>query len=223
MYQSYLYGLIKAPNEQLYRIEKQEVIRGQWKVQLSLIVLTVAVYILMASFGMGTNYLTYYIIEMTEAQFFTAQVWFVMGRVAYAILFALVMLYLISYYFHLLTKIPYKKALLLQQVVLLALIIERLLWVPLFTLYGLDWNGSPLSLGVIASYLTERDWLIAFFGSISVIQVWIVYFQIRYLHSLSTLSRGKVWTIVLSLNIFLWSMVSLMTYLNSTQLEGWLL
>ncbi|MET3683068.1 hypothetical protein ABID56_001158 [Alkalibacillus flavidus] len=217
MHRSYLFGFIKAPDAQFYRLEKEETIRDQWKVQLWLIAATLIAYIVMSLYGMGTESLSDRLTELSTAEYVASQFWFVIGRMVYALILAIGVLYLVSYYFYLWTKIPYKKLVLMQQVALFAIIIERILWIPLFVIFGVDWNMSPMSFGVIAVYLTDHQWLINPLGALSVIQIWIAYFQGIYLRRFATLERWQVWLIVVGLHLFIYIMIGVLTY----ALEGW--
>ncbi|GAE92427.1 hypothetical protein JCM21714_1426 [Gracilibacillus boraciitolerans JCM 21714] len=222
MHYSYLLGLIKAPNDQLYRIERKDVIERQWKIQLLLVIMTVLIYVLMSVLGMGSHFHSHHITDLSMSQYTIEQLWFINGRMVYALIIALGILFIITYYFHLLTEIPYRKLMVMQQVVLVAMLCERLLWIPAFVFLGLDWNVSPLSFGIIASYFTDRPWIINFFGSITIFQLWIIFFQVKYMKKLSILKTYKIWLIVLNLYIFLDVMAAFITYLGSILQQGWM-
>ena len=194
-------GLIKNPVDQKHRISHQETIAFEWKTQLSLLLTFSILYIIMAAIGMGTQFFSMNLTELTQPEYAAGHFWFIIGRVVYALCIGLVILYLVSYFYSLITEIPYKKVLLMQQVVLFIMICERITWIPLFVFLGLDWNVSPLSFGVIASWFTDSTWIVNLFGAISVFQIGIIIFQITYLKWFTTIRTWKVILTVIILHL----------------------
>ncbi|TFB14203.1 hypothetical protein E3U55_14230 [Filobacillus milosensis] len=219
---NYIYRLFTDLDGQLYRIEKAEYI-STWKMNVSLFLATIAIYIWMAWLGMGSNPISSTLHATTPGVFNAFKLWFIAGRGLFAIIFAGIILFLVSYIFYLFTSIPYRKLVIMQQVVLVVLLFERLLWIPLFVFLGLNWYVSPFSLGVLASYVTDFELVIYFFGAISILQIWIMFFQVKYMYRLQTLALDKrnIWWIVIAWHIFTYILVATLSYYDEELLFGW--
>ncbi|WP_156291805.1 hypothetical protein [Oceanobacillus salinisoli] len=211
----------RSSEDHLIRIGKAEELKNQWKVSIILILVTVLIYGWMAYLGMGTNLISEQATTLSQEEYEASKFWFMLGRALFGFLFALLILFVPSLLFHLLTDIPFQKILIMQQVVLVALLTERMIWIPLALLTGLDWYVSPLSFGVIASYLTETLWIIAFFGSISLFQLWIIWFQATFLISLSDTKKYVVWINVILLQMVGWCFAALLAFADSYLISGW--
>ncbi|RLL39945.1 hypothetical protein D8M04_19740 [Oceanobacillus piezotolerans] len=220
-YRVQLLHFIRHMEDHFFRIKKAEKIQNLWKVNVLLLFLSVIIYGFMAYLGIGTNLLSIGAVNQTPLDYELHKFWFVLGRMIYAVLFAAFILFIPSLLYYLLTDVSYRKLMIMQQIVLSALLLERLIWIPMVTLTGLDWYVSPLSFGVIASYLTETSWVIYFFGAISLFQIWIIWFQTRYLITLSQTKKHIVWINVILLNVILWCFVALLSFADSYLISGW--
>ncbi|SEQ70424.1 hypothetical protein [Piscibacillus halophilus] len=219
--QNYLYRLFTDMDGQLFRIQKAEDIQKVWKASLLLFLASIAIYFWMAWLGMGTNLISQEFTSTTPDVYNAYKLWFIMGRALFAILLAVIILYLTSFYFYLFTKIRYKKLVIMQQVVLMMMLFERLLWIPLFVYLGLDWYVSPFSLGIITSYFTQHEWFLYFFGSITIIQIWIIAFQAKYLSRLSPMKIWKIWTLVIIWHLISYLIVATLGYFDEQLLVRW--
>lgn len=61
-------GLIKNPVDQKHRISHQETIAFEWKTQLSLLLTFSILYIIMAAIGMGTQFFSMNLTELTQPE-----------------------------------------------------------------------------------------------------------------------------------------------------------
>src|SRR5699024_1572405 len=168
-------------DDHLFRLQKAEALKNLWKICILLILCSAGVYTWMALLGLGTDIISAEATGLTLFQYEAAKVWFVLGRMAFAVVFALLVLFIPSLIFYAFTDIPYKKLVVLQEIVLLIMLVERVLWIPFAVYAGLDWFAAPWSFGIIASYLTDASWVIFFFGAISLFQLWIIWFLVKFL------------------------------------------
>ncbi|TFJ91722.1 hypothetical protein [Lentibacillus salicampi] len=208
-------------DDHLFRLKKAEALKNLWKICGLLIFCSVVIYAWTALLGIGSGTISAEAISLTPFQYEAAKVWFVLGRMAFAVLFALLVLFIPSLVFYAFTDIPYKKLIVLQEVVLFVMLIERVLWIPLAVYGGMDWFVSPWSFGIIASYLTEVSWALFFFGAISLFQLWIIWFQVKCLSYLSAVRKRWIWLSVIGLHIFYWVLVAVLTFLDSHLISGW--
>lgn len=221
---TYHFNLIKFflwPEDHLYRIHKAEKVYNIWRLSSVLVLLSAIIYAWMASLGMGSDLISQGAPGLSELQYEQSKLWFVIGRIVYAIFLAVFILFVPALIFNLVTDIPYQKLVIMQLIVLFMMLIERIIWIPLFIYLGLDWYVSPLSLGIIMSFLTEADWPVYFFGAISLFQIGIIWFQIKYLRYLSSVHNKWIWINVISLHILFWLIVAFLTYFDSFMISGW--
>ncbi|MBP1970898.1 hypothetical protein J2Z83_003034 [Virgibacillus natechei] len=216
-----VFKFLFSMDDHLFRIRKAEKVQNLWKVSALLVLCSVFVYVWMAYLGIGTAIISQDATALSSTEYELSKLWFIIGRVLFAVLFAALLLFVPTLYFYLLTDIPYRKLIIMQQVVLLVLLVERILWVPLVLFSGLDWYVSPLSFGVIASYLTETPWIIYFFGAISLFQLWVIWFQVKYLSTMTAIKKHWLWVNVICLHILYWCLAAFLAYANTYIISGW--
>ncbi|MBP2079076.1 hypothetical protein [Oceanobacillus polygoni] len=220
-YRVHLYRLLFSMEDDLFRIKKAERVQQLWKVSVVLVLAAIAIYLWMAFLGLGTERISGIAVTLSDTAYETGKLWFVLGRVLYAILFAAFILFFPSLLFYLLTGIPYQKLIIMQQVVLVVMLMERLLWIPLVIFAGLNWQVSPLSLGIIASYITEMPWVIYFFGAITLFQLWIIWFQVKYLAAFLEMKKIVIAINVILLHLIGWCLTALTAFGDIYILSRW--
>ncbi|HLR63427.1 MAG TPA: hypothetical protein VK097_13515 [Lentibacillus sp.] len=208
-------------DDHLFRLKKAEALKNLWKICLLLILCSAGLYAWMALFGIGSGIISAEATSLTPFQYEAGKVWFVLGRMAFAVVFALLVLFIPSLFFYAFTDIPYKKLVILQQIVLFVMLTERVLWIPLAIYGGLDWFVSPWSFGIIASYFTDIQWVIFFFGAISLFQLWIIWFQAKCLSYLSLVKKRWIWVSVIFIHILYWAGTAVLTFMDSHLISGW--
>lgn len=177
LYQINILKFLFPIDDHLYRVHKAESLKNLWKIASLLVLFSAVVYAWMAILGIGSDIISGNATAFNPLEYEESKFWFVLGRIGFGVLFALVILFVPSFLFYIITGIPYRKLLIMQEIVLLAMLIERVIWIPLVVYLGLDWFVSPLSFGIIASYFTDLAWVVLFFGAISLFQLWIIWFQ----------------------------------------------
>src|SRR5699024_1732867 len=88
-----------------------------WKSNVLLVVLSMLIYMWMAYLGIGSNLISKDAVNLGAQGYEASKFWFIVGRLLFGLLFALFVLFVPSYLFKLLTDIPYKKLIVMQQVV----------------------------------------------------------------------------------------------------------
>ncbi|RKQ32281.1 hypothetical protein [Oceanobacillus halophilus] len=214
-------SFFRAADDHIHRIIKAEQIVNLWRVCFFLVIFSMLIYGWTAYLGVGSNLISEQAVTLSNIDYEVSKFWFIIGRFLWGLIFALFILFIPSLLYYLLTDIPYQKLLIMQQIVLVVLLVERLIWVPMALLIGLDWYVSPLSFGVIASYLTDTSWIIYFFGTISLFQIWVIWFQAKYLISLSQSKKYVVWLNVILLHIVSWCLVTVIAFADSYLINGW--
>ncbi|MFD1019299.1 hypothetical protein [Thalassobacillus hwangdonensis] len=202
-------------DDHLFKLHRAERIYNFYNLFFLLLFLTTLTYIATSWIGLGTDPLSANATEYTRIEYELRKVWFLLGRVIYAVLFALFLLLVTPFFFWLFNTVSYKKLIIIQMNVLLVMLVERLTWIPFMVYAGLDWYVSPFSFGVLASYFTELDWVIYFFGACSIFQLWIIWYQVKCVTYLTSTKRGWVIFQVIIWHIILWSGASLLAHYDS--------
>jgi hypothetical protein len=207
--------------DHLFRVRKAEKLHNLWKTSLLLALASVIIYIWTAYLGLGTTSISPAAAEATGIEYEQYKYWFILGRGVYALIFAAFILFIPSLIMYAFTGIPYQKLLIMQQAVLAVLLLERILWIPLATWVGLEWYVSPWSLGIIASYITEINWFVYFFGAISLFQLWIIWFQIRFIGGFHAIRKRWLWLIIILLHILMWALAATAAVADTHIISGW--
>lgn len=221
LYQINILKFLFPIDDHLYRVHKAETLKNLWKIVSLLVLFSAVVYAWMAILGIGSDIISGNATAFNPLEYEESKFWFVLGRIGFGVLFALVILFVPSFLFYIITGIPYRKLLIMQEIVLLAMLIERVIWIPLVVYLGLDWFVSPLSFGIIASYFTDLAWVVLFFGAISLFQLWIIWFQVRFLSYLSTIRKRWIWFSVIFLHIICWAVVAALAFMDIHMISGW--
>ncbi|MFC7063665.1 hypothetical protein [Halobacillus seohaensis] len=201
--------------DQLLVLHKSERIQKFWRAFFILLLLSFITYGWTSWIGLGTDPLSTSINELSRIDYEFQKAWFLIGRLGIALLLFLGIVLFTPFIFWLLFDLSYKKMVIVQMSVWLLMLVERLTWIPLMVYFGLDWYVSPLSLGVIASYATQLEWIVYFFGAISLFQIFIIWFQIR---SILYLSNSRNWWIISGVifwHVLLWSGTAALTHFDS--------
>lgn len=211
MYRIHLFKLFFSMDNHFHRIRKAETLKNVWKWCIVLCIASILLYGWMAYLGIGSDIISGKQAGMTISTYEGSKFGFLLGRLLYAVLLSIIILFLSAVLFYVVTDIPFQKLLIMQQVVLLVMLVERLLWIPFMVYLGLDWYVSPLSLGIVASYVTTYKWFIYFFGAISLVQVWVIGFQIKYLSFMGSVQKRRIVLTVIGIHIFYWAVAATLT------------
>ncbi|WP_246364201.1 hypothetical protein [Halobacillus locisalis] len=212
MYSVNLIKLFIRRDDHLFRLNRAEKIKNVWNLLFVLLGLTLATYIWMAWLGLGTDAISANMSDFNRVEYEFRKAWFLIGRIGYALVFFLFTLFVSSFFFWLFNDVSYKKLIILQMNVLLILLLERITWIPLMVYAGIDWYVSPFTLGVITSYFTDIPWLIYFFGAISLFQLVIMWYQIKWLTSMSKTKKVWIWIGVIFWHLLLWAGTAALSY-----------
>ncbi|TGB01852.1 hypothetical protein [Halobacillus salinus] len=212
MYSVNLAQLFLNRDDHLFRLKRAERIKNVWNLLFFLLVLTLLTYIWMTWLGLGSDSISPNMTALNRVEYEFQKAWFLIGRVGYALLFYLFTLFITPFIFWLFNDVAYKKIIVLQMNVLLILLLERITWIPLMVYAGLDWYVSPFSFGVIASYFTGLEYVIYFCGTISLFQLFVIWYQIKWLQTMSHTRKVWIWIGVLIWHLLMWAGAAALSY-----------
>jgi hypothetical protein len=210
---------LKNPSFFFYDLSTIEDIKGYWKNIMRLILLTVFTFGFIASFGIGMDPLSKELNTLPATTYELEKFLFFLGRIITGIFYSVIILFIPSILFWTISeKGEYRKLVIIQGLVLLILLIEKLTYIPLSLFFSLDWFSSPLSLGVIAQYITGKSWAIYFLGCFSLFKIWIFYIQYKGLKKLTEQKNWLIWLVILLTNFFFWAITALLAYIDFSTL-----
>jgi hypothetical protein len=198
-----------------YQLKEMEVLKGYRRSIFNLFLLSAIIFGLISAFGIGMDPLSKELTKLSPTSYELEKFMFFLGRIIAGILYASIILFVPAVIFWTISeKGEYRKLIIVQTLVLLILLLERLTYIPLSMFFSLDWFSSPLSLGVIAQYITTKPWVIYFLGSFSLFKIWIFYIQYKGLKRLTEKKNWLVWTVILLTNLFFWSITAFLAYID---------
>ncbi|HLQ73433.1 MAG TPA: hypothetical protein VK125_04325 [Bacillota bacterium] len=212
-----------APNDHLFRIDRAETIKNIKRTTALLIFASILIYGWMAYLGIGSTLILDGDLLFTAATYESSKFWFIIGRAAFGGIYAAIMIFVPAFIFRLISNIDFSKLVVMQLIVFLFILVERLTWIPLAVFADLDWFVSPLSLGVLASYVTTKSWVIYFFGSITIFQVLIMMLQIKFICYFLDVKKGLIGFSVFLLHFVEWWLITLVSFVSVFIIDRWFL
>lgn len=222
MYQLHIMNFLMSMDEQTDRLKNAEKVNHLWKLVSVFIIASMIVYGCIGFVGIGSDLLLDKSLSFTAGVYESSKFWFIIGKILLGFIFAVYILFVPALLFSQITSIQFKKLLTMQLIVLFMLLLERVIWFFLMLTTGLDWYVSPLSFGVIASLLTSKSWLIVVFGTISLFQLWVMWFQAKFIiKCLDNEGKVFIWMTVILLHLVEWVIVALLTITSPHMISGW--
>jgi hypothetical protein len=214
-----LFKGITQPSIFFYQLTETEKLENFRKKMFLLFFLSCITFGFIAFFGLGMDSLSKELTTLSPTTYELEKFLFFLGRLLAALLYAAIILFIPSLIFWTISDDgEYKKLVMTQGITLIILLLEKLTYIPLSLFLSLDWHSSPLSLGVLAQYITSNSWVIYFLGSATLFKVWIFYIQYKGLKSLTQQKNWLIWLVILLTNLFFWAITALLAYLNISTL-----
>jgi len=210
---------LRQPSYFFYQLKETEVLRGYKQKVILVFVLSALVFGLISSLGIGMDPLSKELTKLSPVTFEMEKFLFFLGRLIAGILYAAVVLFVPALIFWTISdEGEYRKLVITQSLVLLILLIERLTYIPLSLFLSLDWFSSPLSLGVIAQYITGKPWVIYFLGCFSLFKIWVFYIQYKGVKRLTQQKNWLIWLVILLTNLLFWSVTAFLAFIDLSTL-----
>jgi hypothetical protein len=214
-----LFKGLKNPSFFFYRLNEMEVLNGYRKNIFILFLLSALTFGFISFFGIGMDPLSRELTTLTPVAYELEKFMFLLGRIIAGLLYAAIILFVPAVIFWTISdEGEYRKLVIVQGLILLILLLERLTYIPLAIFFSLDWFSSPLSFGVIAQYITTKPWVIYFLGSFSLFKIWIFYIQYKGLKRLTQQKNWLIWTVILLTNLFFWAITAFLAYIDFSTL-----
>jgi hypothetical protein len=204
MFRIRLFRGLRHPGYFTYELKTMESVGTVWRQVVTLILLSGLISGISASFGIGSEYLSTNLVDTSEAEFAMQKALFVIGQVLWGLFYGTVMIYLSSLWFWSLTDTEMNRFVVVQMMVLIILLIEKLLLIPVSLVLGVPEVSSPFSLGPLVQTFTSHGFLVHFFAGITLFKLWAMWIQYIYVRALTEKSRAVVLGLVIGLNLLFW-------------------
>ncbi|OMF61528.1 hypothetical protein BK139_06720 [Paenibacillus sp. FSL R5-0490] len=209
---------ILSPNTYLYQLTKAEKITGLYIRFLLLMAAGAILYLAAAYTGYGMDIISNEISNVSQQELETKKLFLGIGKVVWGIVFSLLIFFVPAIFYWTIMDTEFAKLLVMQLFVLAVLLIEKALTLVLQISFGLERVSSPFSLGVMVQYLTDNRLLIQLAGTITLFQIWVIFFQYMNLKAFSPRSPKWILLIVIIVNLVGWIMTSTIYYLEFEKL-----
>ncbi|WP_042352528.1 hypothetical protein [Bacillus massiliigorillae] len=208
-----LLGIFR-PEKYSYQLKEAEAFRGYKRMIALLFFVSLCTYGVSAGFGIGTESLSKEITNWTNGELEVRKQLFFVGRLLLGLLVPCVFLFLSSLYYWCFSNGSFKKYVIMQMTVFCIYLLEQIIQIPMFVLLHIDATSNPLSLGIAAQYLTNKEIIIHFFSQITIFQIGMMFVVVYYLRKLTELTKKQVISIVILLFVFYWAISSLFSYIK---------
>lgn len=208
-----LLGIFR-PEKYGYQLKEAEAFRGYKRYIALLFFVSLCTYGVSAGFGIGAESLSKEMTNWTNGELEARKQLFFVGRLLLGMLVPCVFLFLSALYYWCFSNGSYKKHVIIQMTAFSIYLLEQIIQIPMFVLLHIDAISNPLSLGILAQYVTNKEIIILFFSEITIFQISMMIVVIYYLRKLTELTKKQVISIVLLLFVFYWAMSSLFSYIK---------
>ncbi|MBS4195809.1 hypothetical protein [Lederbergia citri] len=214
IYQTSIFKGLFYPLRSFFQLHKAEAIYGLNIRLFWLFFSSSIVFLISGSFGIGSHVLSPELALSSSLQYETLKSYFIIGRVILGLLYTGSIIFFIALFYWTFSDTFYRKFIVVQAFCLPILLVEQVTYIILAVFFDLPWFSSPLSLGVIAQYITKIDYFIYLLGSISIFKIWVVVVQYRGVRTLIMLSRLKSALLVISINLLFWALTAVLALIN---------
>lgn len=207
-----------APHILFFQLGKAEEIRGLWKRAAFLVFLSVLLFSVSSFYGLGTDFLTKEIAEISDQAFETKKLLVWIGQMIWGFAYAALVIFGMALVLWAILDMPYMKIVVIQLFVLSLLLVEKAILLPIRVSFGIGPESSPFSLGVIAQYVTTNSIIIYIFSHASIFKIGAIFFQYKGLKGLSDRNPKLVLLLIILVNLFFWLASALLSYLKIERL-----
>ncbi|KHF39571.1 hypothetical protein [Halalkalibacter okhensis] len=162
---------------------------------IGIFLLSLAVSLVQAYYGLHTSGISHALTTYTTSQFELAKLMIGLGGALDALLSPLTYLLFTSAWFWVfLDETHYRQAFVVSVISMFILTVGNVALLPFELWLGVQAATSPFALGVIAHLFTTNEYYIHFFGQISIFLLWAIFYQI---YAFSRIAFTKKWFLIL--------------------------
>ncbi|MBT2642972.1 hypothetical protein J7I80_12100 [Bacillus sp. ISL-41] len=202
------------PDLYTYKLRDSEYVPGVWKNTAMLVLLSGLIFGISAYFGIGSEYLSKNLTAVSRENYELHKLLFMIGQLIWGLFYGIAMIFIPALFFWTFSDIELKKFVTVQLYVMPVLLLEKVINIPLATELGLIKTSSPFSLGVIAQYITNNDFIIYFLAAITLFKIWAIFIEYKYIKMLTGKRPGIVLLLVIGINLIFWLFSALFSFIQ---------
>lgn len=170
LYEYKFWHQLAHPSSLAYSLENSEDgnLKGYKKAFIGIFGLTLLFFIIQNIWGVNTEELTFLLATEEVDRYSFARLLSLGGAILFGIGFFVFYYYIITYFIHLLTEIPYKWIKKVQLYVIGILVIEKIVELIVFAIAGFATPFTMFSLAPMVAYVYYHDYLLYFLNSLTV-------------------------------------------------------
>ena len=214
MYQVKLVKGLLAPERSRYHLHNAEEVTQLKGKLILLYVVSVLVFGLYSFLGIGSESFSKELLDLSAQEFEMGKLLILAGNLVTGVVYPSVYLFLIALFLWVITDIEYTKLLIVQMIVFILQLVEKLILVPFFVFMHLNYDSNPFSLGVISQYLTSNEYVIHFFSEVTLFQLLVIGFQYFYLKKFTERNTNIVLGAIILSYFILWLVNALLAYIK---------
>ncbi|UYZ21833.1 hypothetical protein [Mesobacillus jeotgali] len=202
------------PDLYTYKLRDSEYVPGVWKNTTMLVLLSGLIFGISAYFGIGSEYLSKNLTAVSRENYELQKLLFMIGQLIWGLFYGVAVIFIPALFFWTFSDIELKKFVTVQLYVMPVLLLEKVINIPLATGIGLIKTSSPFSLGVIAQYITNNDFIIYFLAAITLFKIWAIFIEYKYIKMLTGKRPGIVLLLVIGINLIFWLFSALFSFIQ---------
>jgi len=202
------------PDLYTYKLRDSEYVPGVWKNTTMLVLFSGLIFGISAYFGIGSEYLSKNLTAVSRENYELQKLLFMIGQLIWGLFYGIAMIFIPALFFWTFSDIELKKFVTVQLYVMPVLLLEKVINIPLATGLGLIKTSSPFSLGVIAQYITNNDFIIYFLAAITLFKIWAIFIEYKYIKMLTGKRPGIVLLLVIGINLIFWLFSALFSFIQ---------
>ena len=223
LYEYKFWHQLVHPSSLTYSLENSEdgKLKGYRKAFWGILSFTLLFFIVRNLWGVNTTELTYLLANQEIDRYSFARLVSLGSTILLALLFFVIHYYVLTYFIHLLTEIPYKWIQKVQLYVIGILVLEKVITLIIFAIAGFGTPFTMFSLAPMVAYLYYHDFLLYVINYLTVGTVIAVWVQYTFLSEWIEDSKKALLFKLILIQIVMAIIVAVMSILPfSTWLEG---
>lgn len=197
-----------------YTLQNAEAVTHIGRNIVLLYVASLLLFCLYGFLGIGSESFSENLAELSNSEFEMGKMLILAGNAVAGLLYPTVYLFLIALFVWALTDIAYLKILIVQMIVFIVQLLEKLLVLPFFVYLDINHDANPFSLGVISQYLVSSEYIIHLFSEITIFQVLVIAIQYYYLKKMTERNTYTLLAVITLSYIAMWLVNALLAYVK---------
>lgn len=196
---------------QLHNSEAVTQIKGKI---ILLYIASILIFGLYGFLGIGSESFSKELLKLSVHEFEMGKMLVLAGNFIAGIVYPSVYLFLMALFLWAVTDIEYIKLLIVQMIVFILQLLEKVVMLPFFTFLDLNQDANPFSLGVISQYFIANEYIIHLFSEVTLFQVLVIAIQYYYLKSFTEKNKNKILLMIIVSYLIVWLVNALLAYIK---------